>query len=68
MFDLLFKFIIRLKLYVNKECVIGFLIMIIWEINLMWIVDIYMYLYIDSGEYIKYECNMWNDNILFYGV
>lgn len=34
----------------------------------MWIVDIYMYLYIDSGEYIKYECNMWNDNILLYGV
>lgn len=24
LFDLLFKFIIRLKLYVNKECVIGF--------------------------------------------
>lgn len=29
---------------------------------------VYMYLYIGSGEYIKYECNMLNDNILFYGV
>lgn len=34
----------------------------------MWTVDIHMYLYIDSGEYIKYECNMWNDNTLFHDV